>query len=450
MTKSDSSKSLEIKSPCENSPRPTLPWANGWRIDPPHEIARALPDSDTPAIEAKPETPPVIDEPAAEPIRLQADQLAAHLRNRQKELDRRESELNSRLARWESETRVARLASSEREAELAAREESLNAQQRELATQAEALAKKEQAIAEQQAEFAQEQEDFLQRREIFRQKQQERQQEELDFERRLSRLAAADIALRKRTADFLKQHDKETRYAVETLTTKQKLLKEAEIRLAETQAETEKLYEQLATQRREFDEETTAARNRMAEAYRQAEAELEQKRQAVQRRADQVEQRHATLKQLRSDLGRMHRETLEIRLATEELWAQLAGNAPPASLTQSLGRIRTQLAEQYQQARIELAEQRKELEAIRVELTRQHGTLAEQKKRFEQWAEGHHEECRRQAERLIAREELLQREKEQVLEESERWRAERIQYQQELYRLRAGRTSREESIASAE
>ena len=51
--------------------------------------------------------------------------------------------------------------------------------------------------------------------------------------------------------------------------------------------------------------------------------------------------------QLRTDLLRIQRETLEMRLVTEELWVRISSVAPAASLTQSLARLRAQLSENY-------------------------------------------------------------------------------------------------------
>ena len=144
----------------------------------------------------------------------------------------------------------------------------------------------------------------------------------------------------------------------------------------------------------------------------------------------------------------MHRETLEIRLATEELWVQLSGAAPPAALTGSLGRIRTKLAEQYHHANAELAEQKKELETIRGQLLEQHKTVLDQKRRFEQWASGCQEECQRTASRLVARERQLYQEETQLSEQSQQWQTERIGYQQEIRRLRTALAERDAAAVS--
>ena len=389
MTKSESSGIPETTRLPEQLSRQSTELSATKRIDPPHEVE--TPISESSLGQQPPAAKRVADEPAAEQIRLQADQLAGHLRGRQKELDHREAELNSRIARLESDARSARLWLSQREADLASRGE----------------------------ELAKQQEELLHRQE--------------EVEKRLARLAAAEAAQQRRESPAL-QADVGAA-TPRTLAARQRQLDEA--RPAEAQAETQKLHEQLLSQQRAFAEEAAAIREQMAAEHRQAMADLERSRQTVQRRADHVDRCRAALGQLRAELGRMHRETLEIRLATEELWVQLSGAAPPAALTRSLGRIRTKLADQYRQANAELADQRKELEAIRQQLIRQHETLVEQKRRFDSWAAGRQEECQQQASRLVAREQQLHCEELQLREQSRCWQAERIECQQELRRLRA-------------
>ena len=166
----------------------------------------------------------VADEPVAEQIRLQADQLAGHLRRRQNELDHREAELNSRIARLESETRSARLWLSQRETDLASRGE----------------------------EMAKQQEDLLRRQQ--------------EVEKRLARLAAAEAAQQRRresppcNGEALVSGENSSE---SILAARQRQLDEAEAKLAEAQAETEKLHNQLLSRQRAFAEEAAAIREQM-------------------------------------------------------------------------------------------------------------------------------------------------------------------------------------------
>ena len=141
----------------------------------------------------------------------------------------------------------------------------------------------------------------------------------------------------------------------------------------------------------------------------------------------------------------MHRETLEIRLATEELWIKLSGAAPPAALTHSLGRIRNRLADQYRLANDELLKQKEELESIRDQLVEQYQKLVEQKQQFERSIDARREESQQQASMLIAREQALLQQQTHFEEESQGWHVARMQYEQEirLLRLELARQSEE-------
>jgi hypothetical protein len=368
------------------------------RIDPPHEVSLA--GSGPSAVEPSPPAASMPIDATPERVRLQADQLAGHLRNRQKELDHREAELNSQAARLESDARTARLWLSEREADLASRSE--------------LLAKREQEV-----------------------------------EKQTLALGATEADRQTLVSASTAEKEEQLRRAAEALALQKKRLDEAESRLAEVQAETERSQKQFLQQQRESQEEIASLREQLVAEHQQAMTELAKKRRTVERRADHVDHCRAALKQLRGELGRMHRETLEIRLATEELWVQLAGAAPPAALTRSLGRIRSKLAEQYHHDESELAEQRKELEALREQLIQQHAALVAQKRQFEQWAIGRQDDCERQASRLSAREEQLRREEVEHFQQSQGWQAERMKYHQELRRLRVELAAHEETAVPA-
>jgi septal ring factor EnvC (AmiA/AmiB activator) len=186
----------------------------------------------------------------------------------------------------------------------------------------------------------------------------------------------------------------------------------------------------------------------LAAEQRRAMAELQKQRQAVERRAKHVDRCQSALEQLRAELGRMHRETLELRLATEELWVRLSGAAPPAAVTRSLGQIRSKLAEDYRLAVAGLGQQKKQLEAIRGQLAGQHENLVRQRQEFEQSAARRQEEADCQAARLIAREEQLRQREIELTDQAHRWQVERLEYRREIRSLRSQISAPEEAVAS--
>ena len=272
MTKSQSSGTSGLKQ--DKGASNGLPTP-ATRIDPPHEITSATPEPL--AVERSAPTAPEPVAAAPEQIRLQADQLASHLMARQKELDHREAAMNSQAARLESDARAARIWLSQREADLADRDESLLAR-------------------------------------------------EDKIDRQLKDMQVGDANPETVASASPAEKEGELSRMAEALAAQKKRLDEAEQRLSATQTEAERFHKQLSQQQQKSEEELATLREQLTAEHQQAMAEVAQKRQAVERRAEHVGQCQATLKQLRGELGRMHRETLEIRLATEELWVQLAGS----------------------------------------------------------------------------------------------------------------------------
>jgi DNA repair exonuclease SbcCD ATPase subunit len=127
------------------------------RIDPAHhhggenlsqrEASNAASEAEnalvSPGEPAREEPPPDL---SGEQLHRQAEQLAEYLRQRQKELDHRESQLNAQSAQLESDARTARIWLGEREADLQERDAKRTALQAELKQRLERLAAAEAAI----------------------------------------------------------------------------------------------------------------------------------------------------------------------------------------------------------------------------------------------------------------------------------------------------------------
>jgi hypothetical protein len=222
----------------------------------------------------------------------------------------------------------------------------------------------------------------------------------------------------------------------EALAQRERQLAETEAELETQRAALQKFHEQLTVDRQLLDDESLAQRERFTADQIRLAAEIDEKRREVQKRSEQTDQAHAALEQFRVELGRMHRETLEIRLATEELWAELSGSAPSAALTRSLGHIRSRLAEHYRMANLELHQKKEELEQLRYQLSQQYEKLVRQKGDFDVWATECREEAERQAARLMAHSEDLERREADMGEYARQAQAEKLELQQEIRRLR--------------
>jgi len=114
----------------------------------------------------------------------------------------------------------------------------------------------------------------------------------------------------------------------------------------------------------------------------------------------------------------------------------LAGTAPPAAITHSLGQIRSRLADDYRLANAELAGKKHELQSLYEQLTEQHEKLRQHKNDVQRWTAARQEEIQKQAERLVAREQQLDSQEARFNDTARRWETERLDYQQVIRRLR--------------
>jgi chromosome segregation ATPase len=491
----------------KNTDQTAKPAPQAQRIDPPHALTSATAAEEAVAQDAG-QTPALL----VRQLRTQATQLARHLAGHQGDLDRRESELNARVAGIENEVRAARLWLSERQSELAEREKHLAAGTLAVGANSESDAGGNEVHARRAADLDQiaarlaaERADVEQR---HRELDARQAQVYLDIEEHSqsrARLAAeqaeleqlrADIAARQIEFDAWREElaveaakigsqraalnlrKSELDGAADDLTLRESKLadrhREIETALARferlgvTEEKMEQVQQQaaehharqryledaeallsvqqadLASARRRFENdcarhEERVERNRgdLAKERKCSEEEIARQRDAVRRRADQLDVREAAIEQLQADVAHAQRETLEMRLASEELWAQLSGPLAPASLTRSLSQIRQKLADHYRSIDGELDERKEELKKLTADLSEQHGKLAQQKDELLVWAERRREEIEAQAARLVAREQELDRQEAHFRDREICWQEERRTLQRETQQLLA-------------
>ncbi|MGD9128599.1 MAG: hypothetical protein PVH19_14575 [Planctomycetia bacterium] len=271
---------------------------SGFRIDAPHFVGMSPEFSLGPVpvhtagatAELAPDSPPAIPlVHSRERLQRQANELGARLETRCRDLDQREAQLNTRSAEFERELRAARLWISEKQIELREREEQIDAQAKAFS----------QAAVSQTTPPA---------------------------EPRCNR-----------------QDDEELQRRCEEL-------KKIESSLRDARSQLEECRSQLVQKRAEFDHEM-AGQRKLLEHYRaDVEAQLDAKRKELDRQARTNEQIRVVLERCREEIEQKHRESLQLRLATEELWVQMADGLPTTAMLQSLSKIRSRLAEEYRAA----------------------------------------------------------------------------------------------------
>jgi hypothetical protein len=160
-------------------------------------------------------------------------------------------------------------------------------------------------------------------------------------------------------------------------------LQNARLWFAEREAELDERRERWLKERRDSQRQLETARQDLDQQRRREWADLNKKRLAVSRRAEEVDRAWVALQQLHDEVGRIHRETLQLRLANEELRAELRPCLPAETQERMLNNLRARLSDEYRRAGEALARQKHELLELRRELAEQHRKLSGQRDKAE-------------------------------------------------------------------
>lgn len=389
-------------------------------------------------------------------VRTQATQLATHMQSMREELDHRESQLNAREVRTDSDMRAARLWLRERESELDDRSEELDRREKTLANSMSCLvADEESKKSSNDAEATELRAKIRQATEQLRSDRNQHDAELLAKQQELQQRRNATKALGRKLLKNLERHrvaieaeaarrreqieveqqqnfDRKFKQTREQLEQRQAKLDAAEALLINSQADLEVQQQQLIMRRQRVEAELHEHRAELVRQQRQLDDKWQQRQKMLARRDEQLESRQSALEQTRCDVAATHREALELRLATEELWAKLAEIMPAASLTTELGKLRRKLAESYCLERSASLGQTQQLEASHERLAEQYVKLTAEKKELRDWVEYRQQDIERQAAVLVAREQELDRQETETSRQQEQWEIERRNYQTEI------------------
>ncbi len=150
--------------------------------------------------------------------------------------------------------------------------------------------------------------------------------------------------------------------------------------------------------------------------------------------AENLESRRARLDQLREELEVRHRETLEMRMAVDEAWAQLAQVTGDENAAQRVDASRETLSEYYRALREGMETQRQEVADARQLFEQQKTEFRSEQQTFTDWVAQREQQLRRQ-------EDQLQSQLAQVADQEKSWQKARDTWLSE--RLEAERIIRQ-------
>jgi chromosome segregation ATPase len=417
------------------------------RIDGPHPVTSDLPPADdlaVPLLEIVEEAPADLiaaitgESPEArrELLEMQANQLSEHLRERLREVDRREAQLNARVAQMESDLRSSRVWLREQEHEFAEREAELRRQ-----LDDSRLLGEGQTAAVDRTDAESDPTTLAERESQVQLKENELRERRFEIERQGAALRHAqqlwDQEKSRQEAELARERERLARQFREQSAERDAQLRSAEENVAEANRQLVQDRAELAADRRAWEERRQAQAEALDERIKTAEDELADRRQRLDARTDWIEMQKNGLEQVRGEIAALHRQSLEMRLAAEQLWAQVSGRLTPAEVSQSIANLRLKLADHYRLEEESLSAKKQELVELGQRLTEQHRELAQLQAGLKGWAAARQAEIEEQAARLVRREEELESQEDGLRHSRAEWQTQRQAYEQQLRELRA-------------
>lgn len=366
------------------------------RVDAAHSTSGgALPKAAAPAraqlaVLAGVAQPGSTDATIADQLQRQSMELGDRLQQRQRELDQREASFHAQIAQLESELRSARLVQQELQEELLARAQTIKRREEELDREAADLLHAESAqraeAGEQFTSASQLNETAKLTAEQWRRRITELDRSEHQLQAQLSDLAHKQQAL-----------DKERQVLIEANAKRDERVK----------------------------------RERQEEQHR-----FENELMRLRKRQEEVERRAISVQQLHQDTCNTYRETLELRIATEQIWAEFHGGLSTVELTRRLATWRKKLMDQFALASESLKQQQVDNLALLHSLEKQTEGLNCTRNELREWMSRRQQELIEEAEKLLTRERELSREEARFRHLEQQWAAQQAGYEQEIRRLR--------------
>lgn len=162
---------------------------------------------------------------------------------------------------------------------------------------------------------------------------------------------------------------------------------------------------------------------------------LESERRLLADRKLELDRQKSVVSRMQEETQALHREALEMRIVTEQLWSQLSNATHPEKLAELIASLRARLDEQYAHEQSTLEQRKDEIVSMQELLTEKQTSLREQSGRMQEWFSSRQEEIKAYANEVDARAMLLDRREHRLQDEFAKWESQRKAYEQQLQGL---------------
>ena len=164
-------------------------------------------------------------------------------------------------------------------------------------------------------------------------------------------------------------------------------------------------------------------------------SKLDSLRQALQDHKADLDKREQHLQSLHDQITELHRESLELRVATEHIWTDFRGHMPDEELAHSLAQHRAKLADHYKIANDELCRRREVLHQLQQHLSQQDEQLRRERLDMQMWIDRQRNEVEAKSATITAREFEFERREAELQRQSITWQKQREDYRHEIEQL---------------
>lgn len=368
-----------------------------------------------------------------EQLQLQVSQLAGHLRERLREVDRREAAINARGSQLEADLRASRLWLREREMAFQERENELRRQIEELQ---ERLEPRTAGATGEEPDPHLRLEDLNEREQQLMLRESEIRERRLDVERQAAAVHHAQQLWEQQRS----REEREQAHSREQFTNqidvlareREAALESGERMLVEHALQLDRERAALLADRQAWEQQKTRERQAIEDLRHSAEGELADRRTRLEARQEWLERQRTGLEHVRNEALSLHRQSLEMRLLAEQLWSQISNRLSPAEITHSLAQLRLKLAEQYRLEEEQLAAQKESLVQLGERISEQHRELVQLRTGLREWAGARQADIEQQAAALVERELALDSKEDAIRQSQHQWQSDRRRYEQQI------------------
>jgi DNA repair exonuclease SbcCD ATPase subunit len=163
--------------------------------------------------------------------------------------------------------------------------------------------------------------------------------------------------------------------------------------------------------------------------------QLDAMRQALQDHKAALDNRERHLEALHDQITELHRESLELRVATEQVWTDFRGHMPDEALAKSLANHREKLVDHYKLANDELCRRRQILHELQQQIGHQEEQLRSERLDLQMWVDRQRNDVEAKSATMTAREYEFERREAELQRQSITWQKQREDYRHEIEQL---------------